>query len=151
MGENSKSKIELPSLEKEIIKSSYGPEEVRSMIHKGKGSLSDYSTHLQNNYGSDSLLVEERVIIDNVGLSPWFASKGFYNVKKEIKPKIYDAIEKMREQTNGLIFGNSPDAPFIMVSALAKHNERLTDDDLWYFREIEAIVVIEEQLLQKRD
>jgi hypothetical protein len=135
-------------LSEQIIKSRYNAEEVKTRLTIGKAYLSPYNTHLHNAYPRNNVSVQELVILNNENLRPWFVSKIFHGVDEKVKPQIYEAMEMMREKTKGKIFGNSPDAEPITMNALITGSRRLTKEDVDYFKEIEALVIFQEKLLE---
>lgn len=138
----------LPSSKRSIIKSRYTASEIHTRLCIGETKIAEYSTYLYNGYSRNGVKVEELVALDNQSIKPWLASKLFHGIEPNIKPRIYAAMEKMRENTDGKVFGSSPDAEPLILSAMTRGNESLSSADLKNFKELEAIVVAEEQMLK---
>jgi hypothetical protein len=142
--------ISLPSPEG-IIKDGYSEEEINTLWSEGKAHLSPYNTHLNDRYSRKGFSIEERVIVENGNLLPWLASKTFCGIDQRIKPAIYGAIEQIREKTNGTVFGNSPSSGDLIVTALAKGDDVLSEEDLGYLKELEAIAVAQVNMLRLKN
>ena len=140
--------VGLSPSKKSIIKSRYTASEIHAKLCMGEASITDYSTYLHGGYPRNNITVEELAILDSQSRKPWFASKIFHGVDEKVKPQIYEAMEMMREKTKGKIFGNSPDAESITMNALITGSRRLTKEDVDYFKEIEALVIFQEKLLE---
>lgn len=140
--------LALPSSKKSIIKSRYTASEIHTRLCMGETKITDYSTYLYNGYSRNKLTVEELVVLDNQSRKTWFASKLFHGIEPSIKPRIYAVTEKMKENTNGRVFGSSPDAEPLILNASAEGNESLSSADLKNFKELEAIIVAEEMMLK---
>jgi len=142
--------ISLPSLEG-IIKDGYSEEEINKMWSEGKAHLSPYNTHLNDRYSRKGFSVEERVIVENGNLLPWLASKTFCGIDQRVKPAIYEAIEQIREKTNGTVFGNSTSSGDLIVTALAKKDDVLSEEELDYLKELEAITITQVSMLRLKN
>jgi len=142
--------VVLPPLGDQILKKEYTRSEIRQMRIENKAIVLPYRIDLSNRYSRDDVVIKERVSVDPETLRTWFAFKGFYNIKKDVKPKVYEAIEKMSRNTDRMIFKSSSESdPFVMINALPSADMGITDEIVKYFNELEAIVIAEEQLLKK--
>ena len=142
--------ISLPSSAKQIIKGRYDSREIHMMLCAGHADIGEYNTYLHNEYNANKIPVRESVIIDNQTQKPWFVAKIFYDVDERIKPRVYKAMEKMGEKTNRRVFGSSANTEPLILNALASKGS-LTASEIRSFKELEAIIVAESQMLEVRD
>lgn len=147
--------INLPPLGDRLLKRKYTESDIEKLEKEGKVTRLPYRVELATVYSRGSVLVRERVSLDPRTLLPWFACKLFYTEDEEMRRKLYEAvevnsaIEKMKKEAGGIIFGNSSESdPFVSLNALATHDRKITEDVVKYFREIEAIINIKEQMLK---
>lgn len=133
---------------KSIIKSRYTASEIHAKLCMDEATITEYNTYLHGGYPRNNIKVEELAILDNQSRKPWFASKIFHGIDSRAKPNIYAAIEEMRKGTDGKLFGNSPDSEHLTLNALGTRDESLSSADLRYFKEIEVIVLAQEQMLK---
>jgi len=139
--------IGLPSSEG-ILKTRYTDLDIRILKKQGKVTCAqDSRTYLADVRTENGVEIEERVILNSRSGRPWFASKSFYNVREEAKLSIYESIEMMTNKTKRTIFRTSPDSNTIIVNALRSRGKPLTDTMVKYIKEIEAIVIAQDKML----
>jgi hypothetical protein len=139
--------IRLPTLNS-VLRERYDATSIDNL--RGQKKVVDESEdaiEIINNYSMDDVQVNEHIIVDRISGRPTYARKQFDSVKTKAKPNIIDAIGKMSDNTNGVLYKNSSIYDrFVSVEASVSPNGEIDAKVVKYFREIEAIVHLSNQM-----